>query len=65
MAASWRHPSTLAPQQDRVMLGLLLKAVPSGPLARVENFSGPAIYMDGPLAEKSSLHLYDCNVPEA
>lgn len=65
MAASWTHSSTLAPHQDRVVLGLLLKTAPSGLLARMENFSGPAIYMDGPLAEKGSLHLYDCNVPEA
>lgn len=62
MAASWRHSSTLAPQQDRVVWGLLLK---SGPLARVEISQVLPYTMDGPLAEKGSLHLYDCSVPEA
>lgn len=43
VGASWRHSPTLAPRQERVVWGLLLKAAPSGPLARVGKFPGPAM----------------------
>lgn len=39
---------------------LLLKAASPGPLAKVDKFPGPAMPMDGLLADEGFLHLHKC-----